>query len=896
MNCLDDNTLYEYLQGRLPQLAYQAVVEHADSCIDCRQLISYSAHDFYRDQSSEPRVMNLPSDPSVLMEPYVSRAPDPGPRYAIVREHARGGLGRVLEGWDVQLGRPVAIKELLDRRDPIAQERFQREARITARLQHPGIVPVHEVGRGENGRPFFAMKLVRGQTLQQLVHRSRSLEERLALLPNLIAVADAIAYAHTQRIIHRDIKPANILIGPFGETVVIDWGLAKDLGSLEAEPVPVEPKVIAVDTTIPGTVLGTPGYMAPEQAEGAPVDERADVYALGSVLYTLLAGEPPYKGADSTEVLEKLRVGPPPPIAERQFGLPRHLTAIVDKAMARDPAARYRNALDLADDLKSFQTSQLVLDPDTRRAAHERLERVLEASPQPRASSLVKETDALAFDRAAQLYRMFLELRRDLKTKLGEALEGAGRAAEAAEVYLAASIGAGPMEALELQRRAAHQLLRSGRVDEGLVALRAVLATMRIRLPAGWWRSLFGFVVGRVRLALRGIRFRERDESQVAADALVKIDTCWTVSMGLAIIDPVRGASFQTRLLQLALDAGEPKRIARSLALDAAYLAAGGSATRRACARRLHAARRVAERVNDPLAAGLIRWAEGTVAFLQGRWRRARTLCSEAEEAFERHANTEWELDTAQYFNLCSSYYLGDFGDLAIRVPRLVADAQAKGNRYAETNLATTLSTVLRLAEGDPESCRAIVARARAMWSKQGFHIQHYTALMAEINADLYRGRGIAALEQLDASWAALARSPVIRVQQSRVRAVHLRGASAVVAATESKERAPLLARAAADARRLERERVPWANALALLLRGAIAVAGADPRAAELLDHAAEECDRCELSFYAAAGRRALGRLQGGEAGALLVAGADQWMTTQQIREPERFTTALTGL
>ena len=177
----------------------------------------------------------------------------------------------------------------------------------------------------------------------------------------MIAVADALAYAHHERIIHRDLKPANVLVGDFGETVVIDWGLAKDLGAHTDPKESLELRLHAVaEETLSGSVVGTPAYMPPEQARGESVDQRADVYALGALLYKVLVGAPPYDGASSRDVLEQVKAGPPVPVPMREPGAPPDLVAIVAKAMARDPADRYADAGELAQDLELFETGQLV--------------------------------------------------------------------------------------------------------------------------------------------------------------------------------------------------------------------------------------------------------------------------------------------------------------------------------------------------------------------------------------------------------------------------------------------------------------------------------------------------------------------------------------------------------
>jgi tetratricopeptide (TPR) repeat protein len=280
-------------------------------------------------------------------------------------EVARGGMGRILAARDRRLGREVAIKELLVDSDEL-RTRFEREARITARLQHPAIVSVIEAGQWPTGEPFYVMRYVSGETLDARIRACTSLAERLALLPNLIAVVDALAYAHDAGVIHRDLKPANVLIGSFGETVVIDWGLAKDLRAGVSDPTappsqpPRAPQLGDEDATVVGSVMGTPAYMPLEQAQGAVVDQRADVYALGAMLYQLLTGAPPYAGTASAEVLARVLAAPPAPVESRVTGVPPDLLTIVAKSMAREPAARYPSAVELAEDLKRFQTGQLV--------------------------------------------------------------------------------------------------------------------------------------------------------------------------------------------------------------------------------------------------------------------------------------------------------------------------------------------------------------------------------------------------------------------------------------------------------------------------------------------------------------------------------------------------------
>jgi eukaryotic-like serine/threonine-protein kinase len=287
-------------------------------------------------------------------------AADDPERYEQVSEHARGGLGRVVRAVDRRLGRTVAVKELL-RHDPSNEARFMREAMITARLEHPGIVPVHEAGRWPNGDPYYVMKLVEGRTLKELIGERAALRDRLGLLPHVIAVADAVGYAHSEGVIHRDLKPSNVIVGGFGETIVVDWGLARD--RKRDLPEPSQEMLTASGSgvsTVSGKVVGTPAYMSPEQARGDVVDERGDVYALGAVLYEVLAGSPPHADATPQAVLDRVIAGPPRPLQMVVPSVPGELATIVRKAMARDPDARYPNASAFAEDLRRFTTGKLV--------------------------------------------------------------------------------------------------------------------------------------------------------------------------------------------------------------------------------------------------------------------------------------------------------------------------------------------------------------------------------------------------------------------------------------------------------------------------------------------------------------------------------------------------------
>ena len=296
-------------------------------------------------------------------------------RYIEGAELGRGGLGRVAAVYDKRLGRQVALKEKL-KGGATAEARFFQEALITAQLEHPTIIPIYDFGRKADGTICYTMKLVSGKTLSEAIAQKPILATRLPLLPNVLAVCEAVAYAHSKKIIHRDLKPHNILVGEFGETILIDWGIAKNVGGHEWEGDAQPESSNKGNLTQQGSILGTPAYMPPEQAQGKEVDERADVYSLGAILYHLLTGKPPYQKKTGREVVMALLDGPPHPLETAAPLANKDLQAIINKAMERDPRDRYDSARELAQDLKNFLAGQMVVA--RQYSLFERLSRVLQ--------------------------------------------------------------------------------------------------------------------------------------------------------------------------------------------------------------------------------------------------------------------------------------------------------------------------------------------------------------------------------------------------------------------------------------------------------------------------------------------------------------------------------------
>ena len=317
------------------------------------------------------------SDPFSTQAHAHQESVDSKNRFSILRLHQKGGLGSVSIALDEELNREIALKEILPAHADSEENRtrFVREAEITGALEHPGVVPVYSLGQFADGRPYYAMRFIRGVNLQVALedyHRSKAdaAEKQLQfrqLLARFIDVCNAMEYAHSRGVIHRDIKPSNIMLGDYGETLVVDWGLAKSQGDgFETEDVlapPVYPSRRASSTeTKIGRVVGTPAYMSPEQAAGRldALGASSDVYSLGATLYHVIVGKVPFRGKED-EVLGNVQLGRFETPREANPLVPRALEAICLKAMARLPKERYVSSRELAEDIERYLADERVL-------------------------------------------------------------------------------------------------------------------------------------------------------------------------------------------------------------------------------------------------------------------------------------------------------------------------------------------------------------------------------------------------------------------------------------------------------------------------------------------------------------------------------------------------------
>lgn len=299
-----------------------------------------------------------------------------GGRFRVIKPHARGGLGEVVVAEDLDLHREVALKQIQSRHadNAEARSRFVLEAEVTGSLEHPGIVPVYAFGTSSDGRPYYAMRFIRGESLQQAIEEFHQQHGKAVdwssvdfrrLLRRFVDVCQAIAYAHSRGVLHRDLKPGNVMLGKYGETLVVDWGLAKVLSAdkqIQASDVAMPLEQGSELMTVAGSIVGTPVFMSPEQASGntAEIGPATDIYALGATLYQLLTGEPPVSGENVRDVIVKVRAGAITPLSGRRPKIPAALQSICRKALAVKAEDRYATASLLAEDVERWMADEPV--------------------------------------------------------------------------------------------------------------------------------------------------------------------------------------------------------------------------------------------------------------------------------------------------------------------------------------------------------------------------------------------------------------------------------------------------------------------------------------------------------------------------------------------------------
>jgi len=525
-----------------------------------------------------------------------------------------------------------------------------------------------------------------------------------------------------------------------------------------------------------------------------------------------------------------------------------------------------------------------LLTKDQRRARHARLAEVLaqqrDIEPQILVTHYLEAGDRraafeaavkaasfadtqLAFDQAARFYQPALEtgdlpreLNAQLYHKLADALAHAGRGRDSAQAYLKAADCAArenPLECIELTRRAAEQLLISGNTEAGLAAIRTVLRAVKIRFPESSLQSLTSLVFRRTLVMLRGVSFEKRHASQLADRERIHIDTCWSVAVGLSMVDTIRGADFQARHFLLALDAGEPFRVARALAMEVAHRAVTGRRVEDRVKKLLEVAGAVAEELEDPYPSALTASAGATFSWSNGRWRLSLERADEAQRIFtERCASPSWETVTAQIFSMGALVRMGELNEHRRRMPVLMRAAHERGNRYAQVSLPLlSYAHVTTLADDEPQQAAETVRQLLEAWTTSRYDLQRFWATYARAEIHLYAGDGNSAWREVEANARNVRDSLLLRIQTIRICWQDLSARSALAAAGSG--RTELLRKARRLADDLEREDVQWAKGLAALVRASIQRHRGDAaQAATLLARAESVFTETDMKLHAA--------------------------------------------
>ena len=512
------------------------------------------------------------------------------------------------------------------------------------------------------------------------------------------------------------------------------------------------------------------------------------------------------------------------------------------------------------------------------------------------AAAADKASAVLAFDLAAEFYGEAINLEpasaqsARWRADLARALENAGRPVEAAHAYLeAAGRGVSGTE-IELRRKAAELLLIGGRIDHGLTVIGEVLRTVGVPLARGHVSALASLVLRRLQLHWRGLDFRPKREPQIPHEDLFRIDACWSITVGLAMVDPIRAADFNVRQLLWALAVGDPYRIARALALEGGFLVLIPVAIRRSPEELYRRAEALAGSAGQHYIGALTSLWAGIGAFLTGKWVEATERCGRAVTLLRDHCTgVTWELNLAQNFFLFSVVYRGELREAASHWRGLLQSARERGNIYLELELSTRLS-LLWLAADQPLEAEREADEAVARWSQRGFERPRYLQLLTAIQSRLYAGRPREAWELVERHQGELGRPLFRRVQHTRVEIANWRARCALAVAARGGDARRLHAIALEQARRIERERMPWSNPFVMLIRATVAYQQDDAAAAiEGLRAAVASFASADMHMHAAACRWRLGALVGGEPGAALRLEADRFLAVQDVCNPTAF-------
>ena len=506
----------------------------------------------------------------------------------------------------------------------------------------------------------------------------------------------------------------------------------------------------------------------------------------------------------------------------------------------------------------------------------------------------------LAFDRAAQCYLSCLELqqpgpddRRDLTLKLADALVNAGRGIEAATYYLEAAELFRGEEAIRLRRRAADQLIRSGDIVKGEAILKRLGEAFSLSIEPSLSSALLRAGVARLLIRIRGVKFRERVQSEIDPEVLARLETYWSISMVLSIFSPIAAMSFQFRHLSLALRSGAQRHLAMALATEAAQLTMTGPNALPRAEPLLKRAFDIAARINDDYLFGFVGIMSTLISWLTGNWPQTADQATAAEKILaERCTGVASELGTARLLNIGALIWMGEWTRFPPLLSSYIEEAEQRHDLYTTAILQQQL-WMSHLAVDDVASARSTLNRAQRIlegrWTPRGFHLTHLWTLIGGAHILLYEGRGVEASALLESDWRSISRSFLLHVQMLRVWMQYLRGACAIAAALEDHRKANLLSIASDSFDHIRRAGTPFAKALALLLDGLrFAGQGRTESAAQSFEEAEVALDSLAMAMFAAAARYARGLLIGGAKGQQLKNDSESRMLKLGVRRPER--------
>jgi serine/threonine protein kinase/tetratricopeptide (TPR) repeat protein len=502
----------------------------------------------------------------------------------------------------------------------------------------------------------------------------------------------------------------------------------------------------------------------------------------------------------------------------------------------------------------------------------------------------------LAFDRAVRLYRLTMELlparSDDLELRLGlaEALSCAGRAAEAARQFLTVADSTGGLPGTQLRCKAAEHFLVTGYIQEGLEVMDKVLIASGLSLARTPRTALLSFLINRIKLRIRGLKYKERTADQVSPDELARVDTCWAVAVGLGNVDTIRAADFQTRHLLLALKAGDPNRIARAVALEVAFVALPGGPSRPRVERLLGFAKALAHRLGNARVLALATLSAGLAEHLVGRWRESFDYFEKAESLLTQQCvGALWELSTARRYLTGSLLFMGQIKQLCQRQAEAVAAARERGNVYAATSMLARSGHFEALCDDAPDRAQQVVEEAMRHWPQLEFLFPHYNEMWSRAQIYLYRGEPEQARQLVEARWQSFCRSMLTRIQIIRIESLHLRARVALACVRETSGDESAFKLALKMAKRIERENMPWSNPFAALLRATVAHRrGNRDLAAELLHVADAGFGLTNMELFQMSARMRLAQVVANDEARQTILDVENWMHERGIRQPQR--------